>query len=268
LHVASAGSGTYGPYATAATCPRLRLPGTTRLVLRTSLARSEGSASKQFCCGAPGGTNNILCGDIGGDNRCVDASANLFCRIAPRVQACCGDAMCEGAETETSCAVDCAAEPPPPPVCTYADPTVSISPSTQDITTDGGSAGYTVNITNNDTTACADSSFNLIVSDTDTGVNFVVPSTLGQGSVTLAPAASTGVSLTVTAQSGAPNGATNDSSVTTADPAANHADVTSNAVTTSINVGGGGVVCEDITTRNACRNEPTCQWKKNACITR
>jgi len=40
LHVASAGSGTYGPSATAATRTRLRLPRTTRLVLRTSLAGS------------------------------------------------------------------------------------------------------------------------------------------------------------------------------------------------------------------------------------
>jgi hypothetical protein len=30
----------------------------------------------------------------------------------------------------------------------------------------------------------------------------------------------------------------------------------------------GGVVCEDITVRNDCKDQPTCQWKKNACITR
>jgi hypothetical protein len=31
---------------------------------------------------------------------------------------------------------------------------------------------------------------------------------------------------------------------------------------------GGGVVCEDFTNKTQCRNEPTCQWKKNACVTR
>ena len=230
--------------------------------------KQKGSASKQFCCGAPGGTNNISCGDNAADNRCVDASANLFCRIAPRVKACCGDAMCEGEETEISCAVDCSAEPPQPPVCTRADPTVSISPASGEITNDGGTAGYTVNITNNDTAACADSTFNLSVSDSDTGANFVVPSTLGQDSVSLAPAANTNVSLTVTGQQqGATDGATNDSSVTAADPAANHADVTSNTVTTTINVGAGGT-CEGILDRTQCRNDPTCQWKKGACVTR
>ena len=31
---------------------------------------------------------------------------------------------------------------------------------------------------------------------------------------------------------------------------------------------GGGVVCSDFTNKTQCRNEPTCQWKKNACTTR
>ncbi len=150
-------------------------------------------------------------------------------------------------------------------MCTYSDPTVSISPSAQDITTDGGSVIYTVNIANNDTAVCPDTTFNLSVSDNNGG-DFVIPSTLGQNSVLLAPGANTDVTLTVTGQSGAPNGATNDTSVATAADA-NHGIATSNTVTTTINV-GGVVVCEDITTRNECRNEPTCQWKKNACITR
>ncbi len=70
-------------------------------------SKQTGAASKQFCCGAPGGTNNIGCGTDVSDNRCIDASANLFCREAPRLRACCGDALCEGAETAASCAVDC-----------------------------------------------------------------------------------------------------------------------------------------------------------------
>ncbi len=60
-----------------------------------------------FCCGAPGGTNNIGCGLDVNDTRCIDASANLFCRETARVSACCGDALCEGAETISSCANDC-----------------------------------------------------------------------------------------------------------------------------------------------------------------
>jgi uncharacterized membrane protein len=144
-------------------------------------------------------------------------------------------------------------------VCTYSDPSVSISPAAQDITTDGGSVGYTVTVINNDTAACPDTTFDLSVSDTN-GTDFVIPSTLVQNSVTLAPGANTDVTLTVTGQSGATNGATNDSSVATAADA-NHGSVTSNTVTTTINV-GGGVVCGDITRKNECDNTPGCTWDK------
>ena len=41
LHMASVRYGTCGPFATAAIRTRLRLPGTTRLVLRTSMAGSD-----------------------------------------------------------------------------------------------------------------------------------------------------------------------------------------------------------------------------------
>ena len=74
--------------------------------------KQKGSSSRQFCCGTDDGSavNPILCGDgpNSGDTRCVDASSNLYCRIAPRLDACCGDALCEGEEAEASCAVDCA----------------------------------------------------------------------------------------------------------------------------------------------------------------
>jgi spore coat protein A len=225
--------------------------------------KQKGAASKQFCCGFDDGQvgNPIGC-DVGAvDNRCTDASTNTFCREATRVPACCGDALCEGQESEASCAVDCA--PSEPPICSYADPTVSISPNAQDITTDGGSVSYTLSVTNNDSTACADTTFDLTVSDGDTGVNFVVPSTLDQNSVTLGPAASTDVVLTVTGQAAAPNGSTNDSSVTTSDPSTNHADVTSNGVTTTTNV-GGAVVCSEITKRKACSDAPGCTWDRGS----
>ena len=116
---------------------------------------------------------------------------------------------------------------------------------------------YTVNVANNDTAACPDTTFNLSVNDTN-GADFVIPSTLGQNSVMLAPGANTNVTLTVTGQAGATNGATNDSSVATAADA-NHGSVTSNTVTTTINV-GGVVVCGDITNKQACNAEPTCNW--------
>jgi spore coat protein A len=238
--------------------------------------KQKGSASKQFCCGFDDGqvTNPVVnsCGrDADGtlvDDRCIDASNRLFCRESPRVMACCGDSLCEGAETETNCAVDCGAAPPPQ--CTYADPTVSISPTAQDITTDGGSVDYTVSVTNNDSSACAETTFDLSVSDSDDGTNFVVPSTLGTDPVTLAPGASTDVALTVTAQPGATSGVANDTSASTAADV-NHASVTSNTVTTTINV-GGAVDCSQYTNRNDCRNEPTnsCKWdnRNNVCVPR
>jgi hypothetical protein len=232
--------------------------------------KQKGSVSRQFCCGFDDGqvTNPVekACGVDVNDDRCIDSGAELFCRVEPRLSACCGDMLCEGAETDIDCALDCATEPPQPPVCTYNDPTVAISPTAQDITTDGGSVDYTVSITNNDTAACADTTFDLTASDTN-GVNFVIPSNLGQNSVPLAPGANTDVTLTVTGQTDAPNGATNDTSVMAADPAANHGDVTSNTVSTTINVGGQGN-CSTFTTKQSCNAEPTCVWvnRNKVCV--
>jgi hypothetical protein len=84
--------------------------------------KQKGSAANQFCCGAPGGTNNIGCGTDVSDARCLDAGANLFCRAAPRVRACCGDALCEGAETIASCAPDC-----DPNACSPSEPGTEVT---------------------------------------------------------------------------------------------------------------------------------------------
>jgi len=68
------------------------------------------NGQNQFCCGADDGqgTNPIACGIDVNDDRCIDSRDNLFCRVAPRVRACCGDALCEGAETlSAACDVDC-----------------------------------------------------------------------------------------------------------------------------------------------------------------
>jgi hypothetical protein len=85
--------------------------------------KQKGSASKQFCCGFDDGQvgGPILCGDGVNDDRCIDSGANLFCRMAPRVLACCGDALCEGQETlDGVCDVDCA---PGGGACTPTEPT-------------------------------------------------------------------------------------------------------------------------------------------------
>jgi hypothetical protein len=81
--------------------------------------KQTGSASKQFCCGFDDGqaTGPIGCGVDVSDDRCIDASADLFCRESPRLSACCGDKLCEGAETVSSCFIDC-----DPSACTPDEP--------------------------------------------------------------------------------------------------------------------------------------------------
>jgi spore coat protein A len=83
--------------------------------------KQSGSASRQFCCGFDDGQviNAVGCGVDVSDNRCIDASANLFCRTSTRVLACCGDKLCEGAETVSSCYIDC-----DPAACTPSEPGV------------------------------------------------------------------------------------------------------------------------------------------------
>jgi hypothetical protein len=79
--------------------------------------KQKGSIARQFCCGFDDGAvgNPILCGFDVTDRRCIDGGANLFCRVAPRVAACCGDALCEGQESADGagfCAIDCAVGQP------------------------------------------------------------------------------------------------------------------------------------------------------------
>jgi hypothetical protein len=225
--------------------------------------RQKGNQNSQFCCGVDDGqVNNPVGCDRGGiENRCIDSAAGLACRDEdrPRVSACCGDALCEGQEEVQGadfCQVDC--DPGPPPVCTRNAPTFAMG-NDQSIAVDG-SAVYTLDVTNNDTAACPDTTFDLSVNDTN-GTDFVIPSTLGQNSVLLAPGANTDVTLTVTGQLGAPNGAANDTTVATAGDA-NHGIATSNTVTTTINVAGG--VCGGITKRKDCNNTPGCTWDQGA----
>jgi hypothetical protein len=121
-------------------------------------------------------------------------------------------------------------------VCTLSAPTLVISPGTKLIQVNGGSVAYTLNILNNDTAyACtASSTFTLSVSDSNSG-SFVVPSTLSQNSVSLAPGANANITLTVRARAGFSTG-TNDTTVNAS--AINHAIAVSNTVITSIDIPG------------------------------
>ncbi|HYQ72896.1 MAG TPA: multicopper oxidase domain-containing protein, partial [Gammaproteobacteria bacterium] len=62
-----------------------------------------------WCCGADtgGAQGSIGCGDDGNGNSCIDADLGRYCREMPRVSACCGDALCEGAESDSTCGLDC-----------------------------------------------------------------------------------------------------------------------------------------------------------------
>ncbi len=59
-----------------------------------------------FCCGN-GGANPIGCGTSAADARCIDSAFDRYCRVAPRVEATCGDLLCEGQETVGNCPQDC-----------------------------------------------------------------------------------------------------------------------------------------------------------------
>jgi Gametolysin peptidase M11/NPCBM-associated, NEW3 domain of alpha-galactosidase len=86
----------------------------------------------------------------------------------------------------------------PPPVCTNANPTVSVSPSVAWVV--GAMANYTVKVTNNDSSVCAPSTFNLAAS---------LPAgwSAAFGSLApLAPGASGSASLQLSAAAGAADG--------------------------------------------------------------
>ncbi len=87
------------------------------------------------------------------------------------------------------------------PTCTRAAPTVSVSPAQSSWLPAGSSFGYSVSVTNRDSSGCASSSFSLAT---------IRPSgwsaSLGSSSLSLAPGASGSTSLNVTSPSTAANG--------------------------------------------------------------
>lgn len=114
-------------------------------------------------------------------------------------------------------------------------PTVSIDTANQGITSDGGSAGYNVTVTNGNALACGSSAFSLVAVD-DNGSAFIVPSTFASNPLTVAPGGgSNTTTLTVTAQAGATNGSSNNSYFYTAVNGTIPASSNSNVVTTTLN---------------------------------
>jgi hypothetical protein len=290
--------------------------------------------------GAPGGTGNIGCGVDVDDNRCIDSSANLYCRLTERVPACCGDAMCEGEETIGSCAVDC----DPNAVCQPAEPTevscfngqdddcdldvdcsdtdcngatgaptncgVGVCSNTGNLTCSGGNEvdncsplpadepGGEVTCDNGLDDDCDgltdlnDPDCNVCVPDEDPEATLCFDGNDndcdGQTDCSdtscdgaLGAATTCGVGACQANGNLTCSGGTEVDSCTPGTPGvegpfgdASCNDGQDNDCDGLTDVNDpdcedtGGVVCEDITTRNACRGEPTCQWKKNACITR
>ncbi len=117
--------------------------------------------------------------------------------------------------------------------CTANAPTVTISaPTSQTITTNGGSVNYTFTVTNNDTPACGSTTFNL--SATDSNFTNFNASTVSSPTVALA-AGATSASMTLTV-SGMTGQGTGTDTTTVSAAAAGHTTGTSNSATTTLSV--------------------------------
>ncbi len=101
----------------------------------------------------------------------------------------------------------------PTATCTPVDPTMTIVEADQQITSGSGSVVYTVDVTNNDSVDCTDTTFSLNVNDSN--VVAFQASTLGTASLLVAPGATNSTTLTVTAVASPTNGASNNSIVST-----------------------------------------------------
>ena len=125
--------------------------------------------------------------------------------------------------------------------CTYNPPTFSMD-GDQTIAADG-SAVYTLSVTNNDTAACADTTFSLAIDDESGDVtSFALPSSLSGTSVTLAPGdTDTTVTLTVTGNNTGADGDNLTSTVSTSDNINHAGQEQTDMVITTIAVAEGGV---------------------------
>jgi len=68
--------------------------------------KQNGNPNGRYCCGDGDGQFPVGCND----SRC-DANGNTCTSIPAGGSTCCGDLMCEGAETSANCAIDCGADP-------------------------------------------------------------------------------------------------------------------------------------------------------------
>ena len=84
--------------------------------------------------------------------------------------------------------------------------------------------------------------------------------------MTVAPGASnTSVTLTVRGNGTGAGGQTLDSTVVVRDNTNHSGQARTGTVRTTIQA---AVNCSTITNKSVCNAEPTCQWKKNACVNR
>jgi spore coat protein A len=228
----------------------------------------------QFCCGFDDGqvTNPIGCGVDNNDDRCINTGDNLFCRVAERLQACCGDSLCEGQETADNCANDCAAGPGDE--CSAITNRDDCDTNPTCMWEGGKRSGMCVPINGCEPTevpeeSCFDNLDNDCDLDTDCADTDDCegadggPTTCGQGIC-----ASTG-NLTCT-------GGAEVDTCTPGDPAPGgevcddpgmldeDCDGLANADDPDCQVGQ----CSDNQDRDSCRNDPTCRWKKDVCIDR
>jgi hypothetical protein len=64
--------------------------------------KQGGNPSRRFCCGDGGGQKPLSCSSL------TCSSSGYLCTNQPTGPSCCGDGICGGVESGTSCAVDCA----------------------------------------------------------------------------------------------------------------------------------------------------------------
>ena len=96
-------------------------------------------------------------------------------------------------------------------VCTASTPTLSVSPTSSTVSPGSGTL-YTVTLINNDSAACSATTFTLSKSDSNPTGNFTITG-LSQGSLNLAPGASSTSTFTATASEAAVGGNSTSSTI-------------------------------------------------------
>lgn len=132
-----------------------------------------------------------------------------------------------------------------PPTCVRANQTMTINPTTTTYVAPGGSANYAISVRNNDSTACASSTFNLAATP-PTGIT----SSLSAPALSVAPGGTGTSTLTVNTATSTPQG------VYTVPVRSTSASVSTNVATVNANIG--------VQTTGTCvRNAPTITYTPN-----